>query len=79
MVKEHIKADLSELCQILIRDYTSQKILGRCHQTLKEQKCQPRLLYPAKLSVNIDDETKRFHGKNKFTQYLSINPALQRK
>jgi hypothetical protein len=27
-------------------------------QTLKEYKCQPRLLYPAKLSITIDEETK---------------------
>ena len=47
-------------------------------QTLREDKCQPRLLYPAKLSINIDGETKIFHDKTKFTQYLSINPALQR-
>uniref|UniRef100_A0ABK0LYR1 Nucleic acid binding protein n=1 Tax=Rattus norvegicus TaxID=10116 RepID=A0ABK0LYR1_RAT len=47
-------------------------------QTLREHKCQPRLLYPAKLSINIDEETKIFHDKTKFTQYLSTNPALQR-
>uniref|UniRef100_A0ABK0LHP3 Nucleic acid binding protein n=1 Tax=Rattus norvegicus TaxID=10116 RepID=A0ABK0LHP3_RAT len=47
-------------------------------QTLREHKWQPRLLYPAKLSINIDGETKIFHDKTKFTQYLSINPALQR-
>ena len=47
-------------------------------QTLKEHKCQPRLLYPANLSITIDGETKVFHDKNKFTQYLSTNPALQR-
>jgi hypothetical protein len=47
-------------------------------QTLKEQNCQPRLLYPAKLSITIDGETKIFHNKNKFTHYLSINLALQR-
>jgi hypothetical protein len=47
-------------------------------QTLREQKCQPRLLYPAKLSITIDGETKVFHNKNKFTHYLSMNPALQR-
>jgi hypothetical protein len=47
-------------------------------QTLRKQKCQPRLLYPAKFSVTIDGETKVFHGKTKFTQYLSTNPALQR-
>jgi hypothetical protein len=47
-------------------------------QTLREQKCQPRLLYQAKLSITIDGETKVFHDKTKFTHYLSMNPALQR-
>ena len=47
-------------------------------QTLREHKCHPRLLYPAKLSINIDGETKIFHDKTKFTQYLSTNPALHR-
>jgi hypothetical protein len=47
-------------------------------QTLREQKCQLSLLYPAKLSINIDGETKIFHEKNKFKQYLSINPGLHR-
>jgi hypothetical protein len=47
-------------------------------QTLKEHKCQPRLLYPAKLSVTVDGETKISHDKTKFTQYLFTNPALQR-
>jgi hypothetical protein len=32
-------------------------------QTLREHKCQPRLLYPAKLSITIDGETKIFHDK----------------
>jgi len=47
-------------------------------QTLREHKCQPRLLYPAKLSITIDGETKIFHEKTKFIQYISTNPALQR-
>jgi hypothetical protein len=47
-------------------------------QTLREHKCQPRLLYPGKCSITIDRETKVFHDKAKFTQYLSSNPALQR-
>jgi hypothetical protein len=47
-------------------------------QTLRQHKCQPRLLYPAKLSLIIDEETKVFHDKTKFTQYLSTNQALQR-
>ena len=36
-----------------------------------------RLLYPAKLSMTIDEETKIFHDTTKFTQYLSTNPAPQ--
>jgi hypothetical protein len=48
-------------------------------QTLREHKCQPRLQYPAKLSITIDGETKIFRDKTKFTQYLSTNPILQRK
>jgi len=31
----------------------------------------------SKTAINIDEETKIFHEKSKFTQYLSINPALQ--
>jgi hypothetical protein len=45
-------------------------------ETLRELKCQPRLLYPAKLSITIDGETKVFHDKTKFTQYLSTNPKI---
>jgi hypothetical protein len=40
-------------------------------QTLREHKCQLRLLYPAKLSITIDGENKVFHEKTKFTHYLS--------
>jgi hypothetical protein len=47
-------------------------------QTLREHKYQPTLLYPAELSITVGGETKVFHDKNKFTQYLSMNPALQR-
>jgi hypothetical protein len=47
-------------------------------QTLREHKRQLGLLYPAKLSITIDGEIKKFHDKTKFTQYLSTNPAIQR-
>jgi hypothetical protein len=47
-------------------------------QTLREHKCQPRPLYPVKLSITIARETNVFHDKIKFTQYLSTNPAHQR-
>ena len=47
-------------------------------QTLREHKFQPRLLYPAKLSITIDGENRVLNEKTKFTRYLSTNPALQR-
>jgi hypothetical protein len=40
-------------------------------QTLKVHKCQSKLLYPVKVSINIDRETKIFLDKTKFKQYLS--------
>jgi hypothetical protein len=46
--------------------------------SVKEHKCQPRILFPTKLSIIIDGETKIFCDKTKFKQYLSTNPALQR-
>jgi hypothetical protein len=55
-------------------------------QSLREYNCQlyPRLqylkwlLYPAKLSITIDGETKILQCKSKFTQYLSTNTTLER-
>ena len=34
-------------------------------------------IYPAKLSITIDGETKVFNDKTKFTQNLFTNPAFQ--
>ena len=39
-------------------------------QILREHKCQPRLLHPAKFSITIDGKTKVFHDKTRFTQYI---------
>ena len=41
-------------------------------QTLRAHKCQPRLLYPAKLSIAIDGETTVVQDKTKITQYLHL-------
>ena len=67
----------------IIPDFSSETIKARRSwadviQILREHKCQPRLLYPAKPSINIDGETKVFYDKTKFTQYHSTNPPLQR-
>jgi hypothetical protein len=43
-------------------------------QTLREHKWQPRLLNPAKFSINIEGETKIFQDKTKFKQFLPTQP-----
>jgi hypothetical protein len=48
------------------------------YRTPGGHKCQPRVLYLAKLSITIDGESNVFHDITKFTQYLSMNPDLQR-
>jgi hypothetical protein len=67
----------------IIQDFSPETMKARRYwtdviQTLREHKCQPRLLYSAKPSITTDGETNIFHDKTKFTQYLSMTPALQR-
>ena len=47
-------------------------------QILRDHRCQPRLTYPAKLSITIDRENKIFRDKTRFKQCLFSNPALQK-
>jgi hypothetical protein len=46
-------------------------------QTLREHKCQHRLLYPAKLSINIDGETKISQDKTKFKLYIYQSSTVE--
>lgn len=45
-------------------------------QTLRHHRCQPRWLYPSKLSVTTDRETKTHHVKTKFKQCLYTNRVI---
>jgi len=44
---------------------------------VREPKFQPRLLYPAKSSINTEGEIKIFQDKTKFKQYLYTNPTTE--
>jgi hypothetical protein len=46
-------------------------------QTLIDNRYEPRLQYPARLSIIKNKEIKIFHDKIKFKQYLSKNTGLQ--
>jgi hypothetical protein len=78
--KERILKALREKCQLtyterpirITLDFSLETMKAKRSwedliQTLREHNCQPRLLYPAKLSITIDGETKIFHDKIKFT------------
>ena len=56
----------------IIPDFSPETVKARrawpeVMQTLREHKCHPRLLYPAILSITIDEETKLFHDKKNYT------------
>jgi hypothetical protein len=42
-------------------------------QSLRDHICQPRLLYPAKLSITIDRENKISYDKTKFKNIHIFN------
>ena len=55
----------------------SRKVWSRVLQVLHENKFQPRLLYPAKLSFKYDGEMKYFHDKVQLKNFMTSKPTLQ--
>jgi hypothetical protein len=45
---------------------------------MKERNCQPKLVYPAKLSFLIEGEIKIFQNKEKLQEFVTTKPALQK-
>jgi uncharacterized protein YoxC len=45
-------------------------------QSLKESNCQPRLVYPAKLSFLIEGEIKTFHRKEKLREFVTTKSQV---
>ena len=45
-------------------------------QVLKEHECQPRILYPAKLTFRFDNEIKSFHDEQKLKEFTNRKPTL---
>jgi hypothetical protein len=45
-------------------------------QALKKSNCQPRLVYPTKLSFLIEEEIKTFHNKEKLKEFVTTKPEL---
>ena len=46
-------------------------------QVMRTRSLQPRLLYPARLSIKIEGQIKSFPDKRSLKEYSSTKPALQ--
>ena len=44
---------------------------------MKEQNLQPRLLYPARISLTYEGEIKSFTDRQKLRDFSTTKPALQ--
>jgi hypothetical protein len=56
----------------------ARKAWSKVFQALNENNFNPRILYPAKLSLKIDGAIKVFHDKQKQNQYMTTKPPLQK-
>lgn len=55
------------------------KVQAGVQQTLRDHRCQSRLLYPEKLSIIIDGEREVLHNKANVKQFHpSTNPVIQK-
>ena len=66
-----ISADFS------VQTLKARRAWNNIFQALKENGCQPRILYPAKLTFKFDNEIKSFHDKQKLKEFTKRKPALQ--
>ena len=46
-------------------------------KVMKEKNLQPRLLYPARISIRFDGEVKRFSDRQKLREFSTTKSALQ--
>lgn len=50
---------------------------GMVFKVLRGKNCQPKILYPAKLSFGINGEIKSFPDKEKLNAFVTIRSALK--
>ena len=66
----------------LAADYSMEMLQARrewqkIFQVMKNKGLQPRLLYPARLSINIEGQIRSFPHKRRLKEYTSTMPVLQ--
>ena len=66
----------------LVADFSMEMVQARkewqeIFQVMKSKGLQPRLLYPARLSIEMEGEIRSFPDKRRLKEYTSTKPALQ--
>ena len=66
----------------LATDFSTQTLQARrkgqeMFQVMKSKGLQPRLLYPARLSIKMESEIRSFPDKRRMKEYTFIKSALQ--
>ena len=56
---------------------TARREWQKIFQVMKTKGLQPRLLYPARLSIKMEDQIRSFLDKRSLKEYASTKPALQ--
>ena len=51
---------------------------SKATSVLKDYGCQPKLLYPAKMSIIVEGERKIFHDINKMIEYMPRKPTHEK-
>ena len=67
----------SHMLSIFQQKLCRQEGNGRIFKELKSKNLQPRLLYPARISLKIDGKMKSFSDKQKLREFSTTKPALQ--
>ena len=66
-----------DISRFFTPDTKSYKDLEKHFSSSKENGCQPRILYPPKLTFRFDTKIKSFHDKQKLKEFTKRKPALR--
>lgn len=73
----HIKELHRSIHRFLSRNLQTRREQDDLLQVLKENNCQPRILYLAELSFRNEGERKTFPDKQKLKEFITTRPAIQ--
>ena len=66
----------------LLADFSTETLQARREwndilEILRDKNCQPRILYPAKLSFRYQEEIKAYPDKHDLREFIAATPDLQ--